>query len=274
MEVKEIFALYYSATGNTCKAVENVAQTLAELLGIPVHTIDYTLPAVRVQTQEFHDKALVIVGSPVYAGRVPNKMLPYFQTQLTGNGALAVPMVTFGNRSFDNGLMELRLELEAHGFHTIAGAALPCQHAFSAALATGRPNPEDIQALKDFAGKIADKIAALACPPAPISVPGDNPVGPYYRPLGIDGQPAVFLKAKPKTNPEKCNHCGICAQGCPMGSISLENPTEVPGICIKCQHCIHTCPNGAKYFDDERFLSHVAMLEQNYTRPMENQFFF
>ena len=59
-----------------------------------------------------------------------------------------------------------------------------------------------------------------------------------------------------------------------MGSIPREKPTECTGICIKCQGCIRECPAGAKYFDDEAFLSHRAMLlEQNYIRRRENEFY-
>ena len=58
---------------------------------------------------------------PTYAGKLPNKMLPYVQQQIHGNGALAVGVVTFGNRSYDNSLAELCAALEADGFHTVAG---------------------------------------------------------------------------------------------------------------------------------------------------------
>ena len=106
-----------------------------------------------------------------------------------------------------------------------------------------------------------------------MSINGDAPVAPYYIPLGEDGQPAKFLKAKPQTDLDKCDHCGKCAAVCPMGSINPENTDEVPGICIKCQACIKYCPKGAKYFDDPRFLSHKAMLEKNYQRTAESEVF-
>ena len=36
-----------------------------------------------------------------------------------------------------------------------------------------------------------------------------------------------------------------------MGSVDREDVSQVTGICIKCQACIKSCPNGAKYFTDE-----------------------
>ena len=72
---------------------------------------------------------------------------------------------------------------------------------------------------------------------------------------------------------DACDQCGICAKVCPMGSISAEDPSQVTGICIKCQACVKKCPQHAKYFDDAAFLSHVSMLEQNYTRRAETEVF-
>ena len=68
-------------------------------------------------------------------------------------------------------------------------------------------------------------------------------------------------------------NCGICAEVCPMGSVSTENYSEVTGICIKCQACVVKCPEGAKYFDDEAFLSHVRMLENSFTERKEPEWY-
>ena len=95
----------------------------------------------------------------------------------------------------------------------------------------------------------------------------------YYVPLGVDGQPVQFLKAKPKTKEELCDHCGACAVRCPVAAIDFSDETMVPGTCIKCQACIKVCHTRAKYFDDEKFLSHVKMLEENYSRRAEPAFF-
>ena len=105
-----------------------------------------------------------------------------------------------------------------------------------------------------------------------VTVDGDADA-PYYRPLGLDGEPKNFLKAKPQTDRSKCTGCGVCAALCPMGSISREDPAEVTGVCIKCHACVRNCPTGAKYFDDEAFLSHKAMLERDYTRRAEDKLF-
>ena len=280
MKLKGIAAVFFSPTGNTRKAVVEIADVIARREGIAVREIDFTLPGAREEVRKFEAGELVIFGTPVYAGRIPNKILPAVQTLFEGNGALAVPVVTFGNRSFDNALIELRIELEQHGFHTIAGAAFVAEHVFSNKLAAGRPDKKDLELIRRFAGDVAEKIKGLeegpldgmAEIPAPAAVKGIEPVPAYYRPLQEDGSPANFLKAKPKTS-DSCNDCGICARVCPMGSISPEDYRTVTGICIKCQACVKSCPVHAKFFDDPVMLSHTRMLEQHYERPAENEVF-
>lgn len=273
MKITKVWAVYFSPTGNAKKVVTTMAKRAAECLGVPMGTVDFTLPENREGVVSFDKEDLAFFSTPVYAGRIPNKMLPYVQTAFEGNGALAVAVSVFGNRNFDNGLIELRNELEAHGFHTVAGAGIPTEHVFSSKLATGRPDADDLVKIAEFGEKVAEKVSGLTEIPEKIAVRGDDPVGAYYTPLGTDGKPAVFLKAKPKTDPEKCTKCGICATVCPMGSIPKDAPDTCTGICIKCQACIKACPTGTKYFDDAAFLSHVEMLKQNYTRRAEAEWF-
>ena len=272
MKIEKIWAVSYSATGNTDRVVRTIAQALAEKLGLPWEALSFTRPAEREKEYSFTENDLVVMGTPTYAGKIPNKLLPDFQTRFHGNGALAVAVVTFGNRAYDNSLAELVSVLEEDGFHTVAAGAFVGRHAFTDELAYGRPGWSDEFEMKDFAKRISDKVKTLTDIPAPVQVPGD-PAAPYYVPKGTDGQPAKFLKAKPKTDLSKCSNCGACARLCPMGAIDPADVSSVPGTCIKCQACVRKCTKRAKYFDDEAFLSHMKMLEQNFQEPCENEVF-
>ncbi len=272
MNVSHVRAVYFSATGNTRRIVTSLGRAIAESFEVPLEVTDFTLPAAREETCSFAPDELVIFGTPTYAGKVPNKLLPYVKSGFAGNGALCVPVVTFGNRAYDNSLAELCACLEADGFHTVAAGAFAAQHAFSQTLAAGRPDAQDMAELAKFGAAIVGKLVKRSDPGEAIRVPGDA-AAPYYIPRGLDGEPKVFLKAKPVTDTDRCIQCGVCAALCPMGSIDPADVTQVTGICIKCHSCVKNCPMEAKFFTDEAFLSHRAMLEQTYTRRAEPEWF-
>ena len=273
MKVTQIHGLCYSATGVTEKTVRTLMEALERELALPPGVFhSFRKPEERAAEHVFGPGDLVVVGSPTYAGRMPNKIAPDYRASLRGGGALAVAVVTFGNRAYDNSLAELCALLEETGFLTLAAGAFPGRHAFTDALGEGRPDWDDKRAVREFAGRIAGKIRVLEEAPPPVEVPGD-PEAPYYIPKGLDGEPAKFLKAKPRTDLGKCCNCGVCARACPMGAINPENVAEVPGTCIKCQSCVRKCTHRAKYFDDPAFRSHVAMLERNFPEPKKIETF-
>lgn len=272
MKIERVCALYFSATGNTEKAVCAVAETLAEKLGVPMERMPFTQLTEREKEYTFTETDFAVIGAPTYAGKLPNKILPDFKARLHGNGASAAAVVTFGNRSYDNALAELCAVLEENGFHTVAGGAFVGRHAFTDALAADRPDFADREALNNFGIAIADKVERLTGALAAVTVPGDA-AAPYYVPRGTDGQPAKFLKAKPLADPGRCTGCGVCARVCPMGAIDPNDVFSVPGTCIKCHACVRRCTKHARYFDDPAFLSHRAMLEANFTAPKKNETF-
>ena len=283
MKYKNICGLYFSATGNTKKVVQAMAQTACERskgtsekkdecasnvdFMVAPEFFDVTLPEGREKEYIFKKEDLVIIGAPTYAGKLPNKIMPFFRGNLKGNGAKCIAVVTYGNRSFDNAAAELTSILTTNGFDVLAVAAIVSEHSFSEKLAAGRPNEKDLNEICAWVSEVlANKNKDNLCHSI---IPGDAEAG-YYVPKQINGQPAVFLKAKPETDVAKCIRCGKCVDSCPMGSIDKADPVNISGICIKCQACIKVCPARAKFFSDEQFLSHVEMLELNFAQEKQN----
>ena len=267
MNITKLHVLYFSPTGGTEKIVRTVAGALAGHLGLEPKYINFTKPENRQTEYRFGPEDLLVMASPVYAGRLPNKLMPEYKAKIFGDEAIALPICVFGNRSPDEAPRELALLLEGNGFQIAGAAAFAGRHAFSDQVGEGRPDGDDLAQMADFAAKIAEKLAGEALPPLELD---RGELGPYYTPLKADGTPAKFLKAKPLTHWEKCCYCGACARACPMGSIDPKTMDAV-GLCVKCQACVRKCTRRAKFFEDPDFLSHVAMLEENYTRRADNQ---
>jgi NAD-dependent dihydropyrimidine dehydrogenase PreA subunit/flavodoxin len=263
--------MYFSPTGTTRKVVTHLGTQIATILPFQqIREIDFTPKKARQQITGFGQDDLLIIGVPVYAGRVPN-VLKEFLGSIEGNGAKAVAVVLFGNRSFDDGLMELRELLTSGGFRVIGAGAFVGEHAFSDTLAKGRPDPKDLVLVDQFARELSEKIKA-GNDSTDFWIKGQMPLGNYYTPRNLEGEPVNILKVKPKTT-DACTDCKHCVEICPMESISWEDPTSVIGICIKCGACIKGCPVNAKYYDDPGFLGHKLQIETAFMDPKNPEWY-
>lgn len=260
---RKVSAFYFSATGTTKKITERLALKISSLKGQDsLEAVDFTLPESRKNQYSFSAEDTVVVGVPVIAGRVPNVLLKFLNT-VKGNGATAVAIVMYGNRNYDDALMELMDILEEDGFHVAAGCAFIGEHSFSDTLAKNRPDEEDLITADDFAAKIMDKINKSEIHETKDISAKEKTYRDYYKPRDREGNPVDFRKITPKTS-SACKDCKICAEVCPMGSIDHEDVAILNGICIKCCACIKKCPEHAKYFDDVNFIKHKTELEEEY----------
>jgi len=262
--------MYFSATGTTKKIVSKLANDLSRQFNYRTTSlIDFTLPQARKETISFKSDDLVIIGVPVYAGRVPNVLLNYLNT-IKSEGALAAVVVVYGNRNYDDALIELKDILELNGFDVVAAGAFIGEHSFSDILAKGRPDENDLNVACDFAKQIHEKL--LTKNNSKVNIPGSLPYRAYYKPRNKQGVSVDIRKVIPKTN-DNCTDCKLCALACPMGSIEYEDVTKLKGICIKCGVCIKICHVNAKYYDDENYLTHKNELEIEFARRREPEIF-
>ena len=76
MDIRNVHAVFFSPTGNAKKVVCAVADAVGAALGVPVAYDDFTLSQARQTTRSYGPGDLVVFGTPTYAGRIPNKLLP------------------------------------------------------------------------------------------------------------------------------------------------------------------------------------------------------
>ena len=265
MRISRVCTVYFSATGTTRRTAKAAADAAAALLGVPQADFCINLRQTREETLRCGPEDLVLAATPVYAGRVPILLLPFWRERVLGEGTPAAAIAVYGNRNFNDALAELRDLLWNNGFCPVAAGAFVGEHAFSRTLAAGRPDEADLALAAELGRRTARRVAELDRPPErPVEVPGCSPPRPYYTPRDRYGEPIRdFLKARPDTDPARCTRCGWCAAHCPLGSISREDSTVV-GRCMKCCACVKGCPAGAKGFTHPGFLYHKEELEAQY----------
>ena len=219
MNIEKWIIVHFSPTGGTKK----VADAIAAGFGTPVVEMDLTKADASVTLGE---KDALMAVLPVYAGRVPQISLKRLSV-LKANGQKAVAVVIYGNREFDDALLETKHALEANGFQVIAAAAFIAEHSIVRSIAAGRPDAEDEKIARQFAADVMKKLEA----PTSVNVPGNDPY--------VELKPSAFHPAAD----ENCVKCGVCAEKCPVGAIPLDNPCETLGdVCINCMRCVQSCP--------------------------------
>lgn len=233
--MKAVHAVYFSATGVT----KSYVRLIAGSFGQPAAEYDLTgperpYPPLRVGRDE-----IAVFGAPVFSGRIPALAAERFRL-FTGEGGPAVVLTSYGNRAYDDALLELADLVRERGFVVIGAAAPVGRHSLLPEYAADRPDAEDLEQAGIFAAKCREKLAA-----APLATLPEAAVGgkrPYK-----EVPPAAWL---PYAGAD-CTGCRTCARLCPAGAIPAEDPKSTGQDCFRCGRCLAVCPVGARKLPEE-----------------------
>lgn len=266
MNTNLVKLVYFSATGTTKTVLENIAKGIG---AEEVEHIDLTLPNVAEQPLPQFSDEIVIFGAPVYGGRLPSLAIERLR-RCKAEKTPAVLVVVYGNREFEDALLELKNITIELGFKPFAGAAFIGEHSFASEdipIANGRPDDKDCEIAQKFGKMIGTKNSTLKTVDTTIDlhVPGSFP----YAAAGA--RPMVV---SPVTVTENCTLCGTCATLCPTGAITLRDHVETQAKdCIRCCSCIKNCPEGARDlgYDEWKHIAH--WLHENCSERKEPRLF-
>ena len=160
MDISTIKLAYFSPTNTTRKILSAIAEGVGA--GDLEH-INLTLPESGTKTfSEFNDE-LVVLGTPVYFGRMPTEAVKRI-SRLKGNNTPAVVVVVYGNREFEDTLLELRDLATKSGFIPVAGGAFIGEHSYTnpeSPIAVGRPDSQDLRTAVEFGKAIKQKMESI-----------------------------------------------------------------------------------------------------------------
>lgn len=228
-----ITKIVFSPTGGT----DRVADVLAKALGDQVVTVDLCDRNMDFSKVEMGD--LAVIAMPCFCGRVP-PLAARRMADIQGEGTSAVVVAVYGNRAYDDLLIETADLAESVGFHVIAGIEAVAEHSIVRDFAKGRPDESDEAQLRLFAAQINSKLINASC--SELTLPGNHP----YKEYKCGG---MFPVAN-----DMCIQCGKCATVCPIGAIAMDDLKHVDEtLCMSCMRCIAVCPVGARAIDAARY---------------------
>lgn len=247
MRIDSLRLVYFSPTGTTRKIVEGIGRGIRH---VPVDRLDITKPENRQEPLETSEGELLIVGVPVYFGRVQSSAMEWLST-IKGRNTLAVCVAVYGNREYDDALLELKETLARAGCIPIAGAAYIGEHSFSSPetpIAAGRPDSTDLLHAESFGEEIVKRVASVSSIGqfGDVAVPGQHPyIEMSDNRQKLSGVDLVSVDGN-------CVRCRKCAQLCPVGAISFDDYSAVDrNKCILCHACIKYCPAKARHAKSE-----------------------
>lgn len=229
MDIKRIVSICFSPTGG----VRRAADLFCEAMGLPVVQVDLCC---REPQCEFAQGDMAVVAAPVYGGRIPAVAVERLSA-LSADGVSAVLLAVYGNRDYDDALVELYDVAGRCGMRVVAAAALLAEHSIFRSAGHGRPDAADAAAEAEFARMVAAALESMTddAVPKPLDLKGNRPYKVYG---GVPLKPRVT---------GRCTRCGACAAKCPVGAIPTDAPDRTDNAkCITCMRCVAMCPNGAR----------------------------
>jgi len=263
MAATRVHTAIFSPTGTTRRVVAAMAEGLGLEAPVLVHDLTYPPAAEKIETAE---KDVLLIGAPVYAGRIAPLAAQRLQS-LNGRKTAAVVIVVYGNREFDDALVELRDIAESLSYEVIAACSFIGEHSFSSAdmpIALKRPDAADLDSAREFGKRIARKLKTGGQKRGPPMIPGNVPY--------LASVPCIPVT--PKVDVDVCTLCGICEPMCPGAAITIADTLMMDAKrCIHCCACIKLCPVDALSMCAKPLLEKKKWLHDNCSSRKEPQLY-
>ena len=100
-----VHVMSFSPTGGSRKAAMEVGKQIALSAGCAVGELSLNRPDDRAARYHFGPEDLLVLAYPAYGGRMP-ALLEETMTHLAGENTPAVVLAVYGNRAYEDALLE------------------------------------------------------------------------------------------------------------------------------------------------------------------------
>ncbi len=247
--------IVFSCAGTTRKITDQITKGLDSEIEV-IDLLNKDFQPISLENPE----DVILIAVPVWGGRVPGIAADKLR-QIQGHGQKAIAVVVYGNRDYDDALLELCDIATEQGFSIVSAAAFVAEHCIFPAVASARPDVSDHVAISRFIHETANLLRGEAS----LDLSRIKGKRPYKKAAGVP--------LHPKTDADSCGKCLVCVKSCPTDAINPETLVTDADKCITCCRCIAVCNNGARKFSGMAYTTVKFAFEKMCAKRREPELF-
>jgi ferredoxin len=227
--------LYFSGTGNT-KAIAYGYEKAITKAG---HSV--ILSSIE-NMHEIPEHDFLIVGGPIYAGNMPDKLINWIRKKLPAHGSnkKAIVYSTSAGLLNANGVKSIGTKLIKKGYTLVDAPTFEMPRNFYIDKYDPTPEPIQKQQFENAAAAILKSVSKMDV---------NAVLNLRESVIMIDLLADVFRMmakslGKSYQITDQCIGCGKCEKDCPQQNIDYKNKLY-SNKCMMCTRCIHNCPMNA-----------------------------
>lgn len=248
--------IYFSPTGTTRKACESIAKAWK------ANNENLDITSGLKEDITFSADDIVTIGVPVYSGRIPLQAEESIK-KIHGQGTSIITLVMYGNRDYDDALLELNTLCEEQGFNVVASSTFIGEHSLDRGIASERPNEKDLDIAYNFGLTVSANEEIFR--QRDIKVKGNSP----YKERKFFPYHSIAS--------DLCDECGHCARVCPTQAIEKGKfKSSINELCIGCMRCAKECHVQARQLnmEEDKLATFLKGLNEKCSGYKEPELFF
>lgn len=244
----KITMIHFSGTGNSKYIADYIGHKLIE----NNHNVDiYSIEQNPIISK---DTDLLIIGGPIYAGNVPEKLIRWVLGNVPESNANCIVYSTSAGSLNANGVDSLAKKLSKKGYNVLAKETYVMPRNFY--LGKYQKNTKDevneiLTKVNEELDELVDKICLEVFEYKIFENKGVLVKDLLAETFSVMSR----FMGKNFSVDDNCIKCGLCVKSCPQNNISFDQDKNIRFLnkCMLCARCIHKCPKNAINYKGKKY---------------------